>query len=367
MGGRGGRGGTPSPSPQNGPNAPAAPTVQPGSPNGPSSPGSKPKQATPASPGGVVNPQGGTNNPGDGGSTVTPAPNPQTWYSAYRRKADNDQSTLPKTRLDTITVNPRWEEPGNAYKENCTRCSATWEMRQRGYDVTAGAMNFAKRDWYDSDIYNKWRDANGNQRQGTLVATKIIDAVTGQERYVTNDEWLADLETRILAAGGEGSRGFIRLNWSGGGGHIFNYRVRNGKVEFIEAQAQPLPWQETYEKYIRQPGWHQDVDAIGGKAWFMRVDDLEPQKLLLDDKWVLGRTSLEINAPTFDEMIDQYKKLYPDVLGGQFEVEEKRRAFRQAWQQLRSGRRPRIPNNIKDVPDLAEAYRLGIEWARRPD
>lgn len=397
MGGRGGKGGPGLVTPKNGPNAPGAPTPggSPGGGGGGGGGGQKSPGTT--SPGGVTNPQGGGKG-GGGGPTSTPAPTPKKWYDTVPRhgktfKTDDDY------KRDAILVNPRWNEPmvgkpdpkngnDNDYKNNCTRTSAAWILRTYfGWDVTAGQAPWRHKttkqpqqpggmDWYTDDILNKWIDpATGQKRAETKVPQKVADptAVNG-ERYMTNEEWIAKVNEMILADHPEGSGGFMRIT-----GHIFNWQILNGKVRFIEPQPQPVdptaltadptefyyPGHEEYTKwdkdFTKYPGtgeWWRSAKPEDPNNWFMRVDDLEPQKNLYDHKWIQTLTKVEKNAPFFEDMVLMSYSLYPSSVND-------RAAFRKGWDQVRRGRLPRIPTGWKDSP-IEAAYRAGVAYAKEP-
>ena len=372
MGGRGGSG----PPAQNPPNI-----TKPGVPGGPGVPAPggrpgggggggnvKPSQPGATNPGGVQNPKGGGKG-GDGGHTSTPPP-PQPWYDlAYQRK-QNRRDSKSDYEEDIIKVNPRNWDDGKDYKVNCTRCSAAWEMRQRGYNVVAGKMNHARGDDLFFSIENKWRDRNGQRRKLTFMDPKVDDptAVDG-ERYRTREEFKAEFERRILADG-DNQRGFVRINWSDGVGHIFNYEVKDGRIEYYEPQVQPTPGGKVYRGW-NPNDWFDDVMLEGQYNGHMRVDDLAPQKNLLDDGWVLAIARFENAAPSFNEMLAELDVRYPLPANATplDEINKKglEQAFRTAWQQIRSGKAPRIPAAYKNVPELEQAYRDGVAWARRPD
>lgn len=398
MGGRGGKG----PAPQNNPNAPTTPSVL--TPGAPGTPGGSPgggggggggggKNPGTTSPGGVTNPQGGGNGPGGGSSTPTstPAPPPQKWYDNVpltgKKDLVHDDEEL---RRDTYKVNPRNNEPitpGNDYKNNCTRVSAAWILRTFfGWDVTAGAAPYMQNgqpgqpggmDWFDADILNKWFDPKtGRQRAETKVPATISDPTAPNgERYMTQEEWYNKTKEMILADHPEGSGGFMVIRK-----HIFNWRITNGEVRFIEAQSQPfdavfsrndptvalISGQETYKSWdkdalqtVGSRWWEISVNPTDGQNWFIRVDDLEPKKTLFDNKWVQVVTKGERNAPFLEDMVLQSYALYPSDA-------DLRAAFRKGWDQVRSGRRPRSPNGWNGTPSEA-AYRAGIKYAQEPD
>lgn len=372
MGGDGRKGGGPGPAtPKNGPKAPTAPAApgSPSSPGGGGGGGGKPSQPGNASPGGVKNPQGGGKK--GGGGDTTPEAAPQKWYDALRRKKSNRRDTYADMYNDAQVINPRfWEnDPADpsAWTTNCTRTSATFEMRARGYDVTAGSRRSNKSDMDISDITEKWVDPKtGDHRDFSWarVTGNIVkpDGTILSER----EEFQRRLENGIRR-GGEGSRGFVRVNWANQGiGHIFNYEIRNGEIWYIEPQDNPSPNAKKWGGWFKGTDWMDRVDFDSDYNGIMRTDDLEPTKLLVDKGWIYQRTYVEVNAPLFSEMVWELDRRYP---GGTFEDSLLRSAFRAGWQKVRTNTSPdQMPDSVpSSSPEMVQAYKDGLEWARRPD
>jgi hypothetical protein len=253
-----------------------------------------------------------------------------------------------------------------------TAGEAPWNDPQRGWQNPSVHRHpdgrlYSGGDWYTDDILEKWIDPRtGRRREATKVPNKVNDPTAiGGQRFLTNEEWYSAVQRMILRDHPEGSGGFMRIT-----GHIFNWRIQNGKVRFIEAQPQPYDWQDSYTKWDKdvpwvvgnqtgEPWWKKDVDPTKTDHWFMRVDDLEPSQKLFDKRWIHSLTTGERDAPFFEDMVLQSYSLYPESM-------ELRKAFRTGWDQVRRGRRPRMPNGWGGTEKEA-AYRAGVEYARRPD
>ena len=113
-------------------------------------------------------------------------------------------------------VNPNWSLSRYEYTVNCQRCGVTFELRERGYDVEAmaaqeggvGAGGIVRSIFKDAEEYT----FDGRGHENTLrVREKMY-------------EW------------GEGSRCVIQVYRDGGGGHIFNAQVRDGKFWIVDGQ-----------------------------------------------------------------------------------------------------------------------------------
>jgi SPP1 gp7 family putative phage head morphogenesis protein len=149
---------------------------------------------------------------------------------------------------DMQAVNPNYSL-GREWQVNCTNCTTTYEMRRRGYDVTAQARLMLK-----------------GRPSWEVPAAWDADVVEGMTEVTLRQAIKAALKH------GEGARGAISVNWAGGGGHIFNWEVVNGKVLWADAQ----------------PGWNGDdllaylERKIKGKVRLYRLDHLPLNDLLAD-------------------------------------------------------------------------------------
>nr|DAK83485.1 MAG TPA: minor capsid protein [Caudoviricetes sp.] len=155
------------------------------------------------------------------------------------------------TEKSLAAVNPHFSE-GYKWQNNCQRCVVAWELRQRGYDVTA--KPFAAHD----DIGNSG------------VACWEFD----------HRAWFHDSEYRGLTRGGfkrsvesafdewgDGARAIVRVKWDrrhGGCGHFFSARREGDKIIYEDPQA----------------GTVRDIDGTlanctrdSGELWVLRVDD----------------------------------------------------------------------------------------------
>lgn len=338
---------------------PAAPGDPGGSPGSPGGGGGGAPNPAPASPGGVQNPGGGGGE-GGGGST-TPEPQPKEWYDSLRKifARDNDPDSFLHFRNNTWVVNPRNQE-SKKWQVNCTRVAAAWELRRRGYDVEAGPKNPSQHDNLIEDITNKWRDSKGQERFFTFIPPSAS---------LTQETFKEKMELAIRQKGGEGSRGFVRVSWKEGGGHIFNYEIRNGDIIYVEAQNQPRVTSAKFNGWLYDgvDDWGKDVDIAGHYNGIMRTDDLVPEERLVTDKWIYQRVPVEINAPMFDEMIFELDRAFPEGEDFDAEIYAQRQAFRLGWQKTRSNQNPRTPAEYKDIPELKEAYWQGVNWTRRPE
>lgn len=182
-------------------------------------------------------------------------------------------------------VNEDFDPYNPATSENCTNCSAAYELRMRGYDVEAKDRD-DKYNGRGDRVYDYFEDAEKLYVNGDGSTSKANEKF---ERKVWNGDSLSKLdyyknkkayefytEPQSYSAKGlekaitdnnpPGSRGFIDVTWNGGGGHSIVYEVDNsGKVTIRDSQ--------TYDKY--------DTSELASKVSSVsitRTDNLQVKK-----------------------------------------------------------------------------------------
>lgn len=126
-------------------------------------------------------------------------------------------------KQDLAAVNPGFLNMKTNTKNNCMLCTTTYDLRKRGYDVTAQldseGYNFADlKRWYPNvEIHRGSRyDSNGFPMK--------------QKDYVRNT-------IQNMTEQGEGARGNMMLFFNTGGGHSVVYEIQNGKLLIKDGQA----------------------------------------------------------------------------------------------------------------------------------
>jgi SPP1 gp7 family putative phage head morphogenesis protein len=115
---------------------------------------------------------------------------------------------------DLVKVNPKYHE-GRLYQNNCGYCSATYELRRRGYDVEATGK--------DGLYVSEW--------------SKLFDGFTMNGVTAKRKAGVVPELTENILKWGEGARGSVFVVWDGRQwGHYFNFEVSNGKVLFVDGQ-----------------------------------------------------------------------------------------------------------------------------------
>lgn len=145
---------------------------------------------------------------------------------------------------DLKQVNPGYKNFQPNTKSNCMLCTTTYDIRRRGYDVTAqkAAVGYS-----DDDIKKWYKNAKVKEVKATGTASLIRN--TKQE----------------LVAQGEGARGNLMITWSGANsGHSMAYEVQGGKVVIYDAQSNEV---------IRNPD---KILSMSRAASYVRLDNLQP-------------------------------------------------------------------------------------------
>lgn len=182
--------------------------------------------------------------------------------SAAKRiaKAPIDEKTgLPlKTKnmsadMDVKLVNPGFRNFNSNTKNNCVLCSTAFELRRRGFDITASKAAVG----YTSDEYLKWFKGAKEETKGgfNYLSYRNRSLKTGKELY----DWA---EPKLLSQG-DGARGYLSVLWGAGGGHSMAYEVNNGKVVVYDAQSGK-------KKSLRS------ITNASVDIGFTRLDDKEP-------------------------------------------------------------------------------------------
>lgn len=149
---------------------------------------------------------------------------------------------------DLHKSNPNYKE-GFEWQINCQRCVPTYEMRRRGYNVTALPANKYSSDYLSYYPFNVWKNAEVKTCLGT-GCEQIKD---------TMQEW------------GDGSRAQIVVTWNNtNSGHTFIAEQVYGKTQFIDPQTG-----ESDVSYY--------FDSVAdGKTKFCRIDNIEVSSKIID-------------------------------------------------------------------------------------
>lgn len=149
-------------------------------------------------------------------------------YAAEREQSEVDKTTGLKKIKDPDSlsdkenlkrVNPNVGDFNSDSKNNCMLCTATYEMRRRGYDVTAQRDGYG---YLKSDI-TRW-----------FPKAQVKD-LPSSERFETPGKYAKKIVAE-LSKEPEGSRGNIMVGFRFGGNHSMCYEIQNGKPIIRDAQ-----------------------------------------------------------------------------------------------------------------------------------
>lgn len=143
----------------------------------------------------------------------------------------------PPMTIDTLhsqvvkQVNPEFPKPGT--KMNCRRATFTYEMRRRGYDVTATKSHFAI-----------GQDLEGLQTATMSGAKKHYESIWGEKQVAPPHEFEKQTPERksqmifdSIGKNPNGARGELAVGWKFGGGHSMAYEVVNNKPVILDTQS----------------------------------------------------------------------------------------------------------------------------------
>lgn len=167
---------------------------------------------------------------------------------------------------DMNAVNPGlddWTSQGS--RNNCMLCTLTFDLRRRGYDVSANSATSGY------DILN---DLNFWYPGAASTATESLAFAPGSGggyADMTEEQWQEYIDETMEDLLGDGSdqRGAFCVQWQQGGnpagGHAMAYEVKDGKVTIYDCQHRTIVDPNTV---LRQT-WAASV---------VRLDNLEPNK-----------------------------------------------------------------------------------------
>ena len=136
-------------------------------------------------------------------------------------------------------ANPNYDKTGSyaSYNQNCQRCVVAYELRRRGYDVTALPT-------YEGDTLPIAR-LRGNVKWGTWQGA-FKNAKPESVKGKTSQEVVNNISAKMKGYGG-GSRGVVSITYSGKRtGHVFNVENRSGKTYFVDAQSGKRLWAKNF-------------------------------------------------------------------------------------------------------------------------
>ena len=186
-----------------------------------------------------------------GGST-------DTKYRMIKQRTQADENPVDSANRiineNVALTNPAFKTGGPAYKQNCQRCVAAYEMRRRGYDV------IAKPAIVDKEGKLSQKDPLQNSWKKVFKGAKFVpytDYEGGKPSIIAQmDAW------------GDGSVAEVKVLWKNGGAHVFVAQRVNGTVRFIDPQTGSINCEEYF------------TNAVIGATMMARIDTLQPTDLI---------------------------------------------------------------------------------------
>ena len=178
---------------------------------------------------------------------------------------------------DLKVINPGFRNFDANTKNNCMLCTTAYEMRRRGYDVSARKASYGYthndlKAWFpkvevkqfESDPFSKIsklkKDSDEYKTEMKQLKKSVVKASLGMNLDFAN-KVVSELEKQP-----NGSRGNLMVRWANGSGHSMIYEVNDGKVTVRDAQV---------NKTIRNP---KSVLVNTYSATYARTDNLEFDK-----------------------------------------------------------------------------------------
>ena len=219
------------------------------------------------------------------------------YETAFKKKSElAGTKTVDEIMRDVIRgVNPKYGQPGS--KMNCRRCTFTYEMRRRGYDVQATrstkgvgqtglglaysvtpgkkgptgifpALNeLMKPSFGKESLLDDFAGFSGSKSSISL------EGITGSK---DPKSFGAQAIFKSLSKEPDGSRGELGLGWSLGAGHSVAYEIIGGKPIIFDAQSGKKA--EKIEDFIK-------IFPTVSSAGYTRLDNIELNEDFLK-KWV---------------------------------------------------------------------------------
>lgn len=117
-------------------------------------------------------------------------------------------------------ANPYYSRAFREFSENCQRCVVAYELRRRGYNVTAQPT-------HQNDLLR-----TGDRWRGAFQHGKT-EKVSGSDA-----RQLRQNVTKAIQSYGDGARAVISFAWAKGhSGHVINAENIKGKVHYFESQV----------------------------------------------------------------------------------------------------------------------------------
>ena len=134
-----------------------------------------------------------------------------------------------------VKTNPHFNPGTSEFSENCQRCVVAYELRRRGYDVTA--LPTYKGDVLPRVAYHDSKRGTWEGRwKGAFKGAKTLNVGVRGNNSSAEQKVINNIEQKMKDFG-SGSRGVVQIFYRGGGGHVFNVENVGGQIRYMEAQT----------------------------------------------------------------------------------------------------------------------------------
>lgn len=175
---------------------------------------------------------------------------------------------------DLAMVNPAFKAYSEFSTHNCANCSITYDLRKKGFDVTA---NLRDHGLTTPTIASMYKDAEVKTipkpiRTGESYAKKVLNTLSKEP---------------------EGSSGIALVDWLYGGGHAYNYEIKNGKVVFSDPQCNKSG--SAVKNYL--------YEIRSGGFEYIRTDDKTPNFENISKQKVVRDTTKSVEDIVNDDIV----------------------------------------------------------------
>lgn len=187
--------------------------------------------------------------------------------------------------IAAVNHNGSAEELGRG--TNCLYCTTAYEMRRRGYDVQA------QQDWVGGirgDMPQAMFEGAKTEEVFNITSNNAID----DPQRLTDSAYATQALIDTVEAQGEGARGYVGVQWYGGGGHSMAYEVVDGEMHLIDCQ--------TGEDLTGEDIWYEKM-IYADYCNVTRVDNCEFNKAMVDR--YIEDAGTDDSSGVMDEMLDQ--------------------------------------------------------------
>lgn len=130
-------------------------------------------------------------------------------------------------------ANPFHSYTHDDFSKNCQRCVVAYEMRRRGYDVTAQPT-------FENDRLPtvRYSGRNGELRQG--MWTSAFKSARPVSVGAPQTSKVYDNVRAQMKEYGHRARAVVSVGWKRGGGHVFIVENQNGRMVYVDPQTSKI-------------------------------------------------------------------------------------------------------------------------------